>query len=46
MKITTSPNSLTMNDRTHYANLLIEVISWFDMKAESDKEFEKQLKKN
>lgn len=45
MKLAQSPDSLTINERTHYANLLIEIISWFDKKAESDKEFEKKLEK-
>ena len=45
MKITQSPNNLTINERTHYANLIIEIISWFDKKAESDEVFEKQLEK-
>jgi hypothetical protein len=45
MKLAQSPDSLTINERTHYANLLIEIISWFDSKAESDIEFEKKLEK-
>ena len=38
-----SPENLTEEERTHYGNFLIEIISWFDQKAESAPELKRRL---
>ena len=43
MKISQSPENLSINERTHYGHFLIEILSWFDKKAESVPEFKTRL---
>ena len=38
-----SPEHLTIDERTHYEHFLIEIIDWFDQKAESDPELKRRL---
>jgi len=43
MSVGQSTEHLTIDERTHYGNFLIEIIDWFDGKAESDPEFKSRL---
>jgi len=43
MSVEQSPTRLTVDERTHYGNFLIEIIKWFDQRAESNPGFEARL---
>lgn len=43
MKISQSPENLSIDERTQYGHFLIEILSWFDKKAESVPEFKTRL---
>jgi hypothetical protein len=43
MRARQSPELLTVDERTHYGHFLIEIVRWFDDKADSDPGFKARL---